>query len=243
MMGKENQVPGDQVVCPWARQTTLVQPPFSLTWQAGSSHLSLPNWSSSSAAITTTSLFSLVWHFSWLSTSPGTSKVVTSIVTSSSYCIPCSLRTLRTTSCILTVVLHMQYTNTFHRGKSPQCTHQGHTLHMWVFSVLHLVPPMHCYNRMTIVLPCRHKVTFVLLFGHCVTFLLILIDNLQPLSWSPNYGICISPNSILHLHRWVLYKGGHHLWAGTANRSLIISGKSLSIASTHQVCQSWLCLW
>jgi len=85
MIGKENQGPVDQAVRPGTSQTPLVQQPPIVTWRAGSSHSSIPEWGSSSAATTAAAPCSLVQPFGLIvSISPGSSKVVTSIVAPSS---------------------------------------------------------------------------------------------------------------------------------------------------------------
>jgi len=85
MKGKENQGPADQAVRPRMSQTPLVQQPPIVTRRVGSSHPSIPESGSSSAATTAAAPCSLIQRFGFIvSISPGSSKVVTSIVAPSS---------------------------------------------------------------------------------------------------------------------------------------------------------------
>jgi len=85
MVGKENQGAADQAVPPGTSQTPPVQQHHIVTQPAGSSHSSIPEWGSSSAATTAAAPCLLVQLFGLIvSISPGSFKVVTSIVAPSS---------------------------------------------------------------------------------------------------------------------------------------------------------------
>jgi len=81
MIGNENQGAAHQAVSPGTSQTLRVQQPPIVTRSAGSSHSSILESGSSSAAITAATLSSLVQRFRLIvSITPTSSKVMTSIV-------------------------------------------------------------------------------------------------------------------------------------------------------------------
>jgi len=85
LIGKEHQGPANQAVRPGTSQTPLIQQSPIVTRRASRSHSSIPEWGSSSAATTAAAPSLLVQHFGLIvSISPGSSKVVTSMVAPSS---------------------------------------------------------------------------------------------------------------------------------------------------------------
>jgi len=113
---------------------------------------------------------------------------------------------------MLSVALHMRYTNEFRRRKCPRRITHGRLRHTWVSWAVRLHPPVHCRHLLAIVLHFRHHVTFVLHFPHYVTFVplrrLEFVEIRQPaVAKSTSELRDIQPNILYHLHI-----GAHYKW-------------------------------